>query len=115
MRSAFLSLDCLLLEQTVWPDNLWQWGAIIALGLGPVGLAFYVWDIGVKKGDIQVLGAASYSAPLLSTLILILTGYAQYSHIVLVACLLITAGAILAAWNLLFGRKKAALAPEAAN
>jgi drug/metabolite transporter (DMT)-like permease len=105
----------LLLEQTVWPDNPWQWAAIVALGLGPVGLAFYVWDIGVKQGDIQVLGAASYSAPLLSTLILILTGYAAYSHVVLVACLLITAGAVLAAWNLLFGRKVAGVAPRLAD
>ncbi|MDP1729616.1 MAG: EamA family transporter [Devosia sp.] len=103
--TALLSGIChLLLEQTVWPDNLWQWTAIAALGLGPVGLAFYVWDIGVKKGDIQVLGAASYAAPLLSTSILIVTGYATYSHAVLVACLLITAGAVLAARDLLFGR-----------
>ncbi len=107
--TAALSAIChLLLEQTVWPDTLWQWAALVALGLGPVGLAFYVWDIGVKQGDIQVLGAASYSAPLLSTLILILTGYAQYSHSILLACLLITAGAVLAAKDLLFGRTRPA-------
>jgi drug/metabolite transporter (DMT)-like permease len=112
LATALLAVPChLLLEQTVWPETTWQWAAIVALGLGPVGLAFYVWDIGVKKGDIQVLGAASYSAPLLSTLILILTGYAQYSHVVLVACLLITAGAVLAAWSLLFGKKKAGVTP----
>jgi drug/metabolite transporter (DMT)-like permease len=106
LATAVLSGLChLLLEPTIWPDNVWQWAAIVALGLGPVGLAFYVWDIGVKKGDIQVLGAASYSAPLLSTFILIATGYAAYSHAVLVACLLITAGAVLAAWDLLFRRK----------
>ena len=92
------------IEPTVWPDNLMQWLAIVGLGLGPVGLAFYVWDIGVKHGDIQVLGAASYAAPLLSTAILILTGYAAYSNILLVACLLITGGAVLAAGDLLFRR-----------
>jgi len=116
IATAMLAIPChLLLEQTIWPDSAWQWAAIIALGLGPVGLAFYVWDIGVKKGDIQVLGAASYSAPLLSTLILILTGYAAYSHVVLAACLLITTGAVLAAWNLLFGRQKAGVAPGLAE
>ncbi len=94
----------------MWPTTLWQWAALIGLGLGPVGLAFYVWDIGVKRGDIQVLGAASYSAPLLSTLILILTGYATYSHVILIACLLITAGAVLAAKDLLFRRRSAAVA-----
>lgn len=109
--TAILAAIChLLLEQTVWPTDLWQWAALIGLGLGPVGLAFYVWDIGVKRGDIQVLGAASYSAPLLSTLILILTGYATYSHVILIACLLITAGAVLAAKDLLFGRRSAAAA-----
>lgn len=104
--TALLSGIChLLLEQTVWPDNIWQWAAIVALGLGPVGLAFYVWDIGVKHGDIQVLGAASYAAPLLSTSMLIVTGYATYSHNVLIACLLITAGAVLAARDMIIRRK----------
>lgn len=104
--TAVLSgISHLLLEQTVWPDNLWQWVAIVALGLGPVGLAFYVWDLGVKRGDIQVLGAASYAAPLLSTSVLILTGYAAYSSNVLIACLLITAGAVLAARDMIFRRK----------
>jgi len=107
--TAVLAALChLLLEQTVWPTAPWQWAALIGLGLGPVGLAFYVWDIGVKRGDIQVLGAASYSAPLLSTLILILTGYATYSNVILIACLLITAGAVLAAKDLLFRRSTAA-------
>ncbi len=98
----------LMLETTVWPTDPWQWLAIVGLGLGPVGLAFYVWDIGVKRGDIQVLGAASYSAPLLSTLILILAGYAAYSHVILVACLLITAGALVAASDLLLSRRRPA-------
>lgn len=111
--TAILAAIChVLLEQTVWPADIWQWAALIGLGLGPVGLAFYVWDIGVKRGDIQVLGAASYSAPLLSTLILILTGYATYSHVILIACLLITAGAVLAAKDLLFRRRSTAAAAE---
>ncbi len=103
--TAVLSAGChLALETTVWPQDIWQWAAVVGLGLGPVGLAFYVWDIGVKQGDIQVLGAASYSAPLLSTLVLVLTGYAAYSHLLLVAALLITVGAVLAAKDMLFRR-----------
>jgi drug/metabolite transporter (DMT)-like permease len=103
--TALLAVIChLIFETTVWPDTAWQWAAIVALGLGPVGLAFYVWDIGVKHGDIQVLGATSYAAPLLSTAILIAAGYANYSHTLLVACLLITAGAILAAHKMIFRR-----------
>jgi drug/metabolite transporter (DMT)-like permease len=106
LATAVLAGIChLFLEQTVWPTDLWQWMAIVALGLGPVGLAFYVWDVGVKHGDIQVLGAASYAAPLLSTALLIATGHAAYSHLVLIACVLITAGAVLAARDLLFRRR----------
>jgi drug/metabolite transporter (DMT)-like permease len=101
----------LLFEQTVWPDDLWQWAAIVGLGLGPVGLAFYVWDIGVKHGDIQVVGASAYAAPLLSTTILIITGYAAYSHTILVACLLITAGAVIAARDLILRRRRPAPQP----
>jgi len=95
----------LLLEQTVWPTNSNQWLAIIGLGLGPVGLAFYTWDYGVKHGDIQVLGAASYIAPLLSTLILIAAGFAELTNIVVVACVLITLGAIVAAKDLLLSKQ----------
>jgi drug/metabolite transporter (DMT)-like permease len=95
----------LLFEPTIWPTDFWQWAAVFGLGLGPVGLAFYVWDIGVKQGDIQALGAVSYATPLLSTFVLILTGYARYTHLVLIACLLITVGAVVAAKDLLFRRK----------
>jgi drug/metabolite transporter (DMT)-like permease len=102
--AALAALVHFAIEPTIWPSSPWQWAAIAGLGLGPVGLAFYVWDIGVKHGDIQVLGAASYSAPLLSTGILVLAGYAAYSNILLIACLLITAGAVLAASDLLFRR-----------
>jgi len=38
---------------------------VVALGLGPVGLAFFTWDVGMKRGDIQMLGTLSYAAPLL--------------------------------------------------
>ena len=50
----------------------------------------------------QVLGAASYAAPLLSTLVLIAAGAAEPTPTVIAACLLITAGAVLAAKSMLF-------------
>ena len=69
----------LAVEPTVWPQSATGWLACLALGIGPVGIAFYVWDIGVKAGDIQILGVASYAAPLLSTLALIAGGAAAAS------------------------------------
>ena len=97
LATALLSTVAhLTLEQTVWP-TVAGWGNILAMGVGPVGLAFFTWDIGMKRGDIQMLGVASYAAPLLSTMALLLAGRAQASPLLLVAALLITGGAALAA------------------
>lgn len=87
------------LEQTIWPVG-WQWAAVAGLGIGPVGLAFYVWDWGVKHGDIKTLGAISYLAPVLSTLLLIAAGRAAASWSLAVACGLIVGGAALASTDL---------------
>lgn len=83
------------LEATMWPVG-WEWFAVLGLGLGPVGLAFFTWDYGVKHGNIKVLGALSYLAPLLSTVLLIVCGRAEATWVVGVACLLIVGGALLA-------------------
>jgi len=98
LATAALSVVAhLSLEQTVWPAEPIGWVSVLALGIGPVGLAFFTWDIGMKRGDIQMLGVASYAAPLLSTLALILAGKATASPMLLVAAVLITGGAALAA------------------
>ncbi len=102
LATSILSALCHLgLETTVWPDSLSQWAAVVGLGIFPVGLAFYAWDHGVKNGDIQILGASSYAAPLLSTLILTLFGFAEPSLRIAIACVLITGGAILAAQDMI--------------
>ncbi|HKK96964.1 MAG TPA: EamA family transporter [Marivita sp.] len=99
LLTAGLSVPAhLFFETTIWPTNAFGWVSVVALGLGPVGLAFYVWDIGVKRGDIQLLGVASYAAPLLSTLVLIGAGFAQASWQLLAAAALITLGAAIAAF-----------------
>jgi len=103
--TALLAALChLLFETTVWPRDAAEWGAVIALGVGPVGLAFYVWDIGVKRGDIRVLGAASYAAPVLSTLALIAGGYAQPRWTLWLAAALIAVGGLVAAKDLFIRR-----------
>ena len=70
-----------------------QAAAILALGLGPVGLAFFVWDHGVKRGSIRVLGVVSYAAPILSTLVLVATGFAKGTTSLGISCLLIAGAA----------------------
>ncbi len=90
------------LEPTIWPQTPNQWWAVILLGLFPLGLGFYAWDIGVKKGDIMVLGASSYAAPLLSTLIMVFSGFASATWALAGACVLITLGAAIAAKDMIF-------------
>ncbi|SMH47760.1 DMT family transporter [Maritimibacter sp. HL-12] len=98
IASAGLSIGAhLVLEETVWPESALGWTAVLGLGLGPVGLAFYTWDIGMKRGDIQLLGTASYAAPLLSTFVLILAGIAEPGPAIIVSAILITTGAVVAA------------------
>lgn len=98
LLTAALSLAAhLVWEETVWPEGPLGWAALLALGLGPVGVAFFTWDVGMKRGNIQLLGVASYAAPLLSTLALIAAGLAKPTWNVAVAALLIAGGAALAA------------------
>ena len=73
---------------------------MLALGIGPTGGAFYLWDHAVKRGDIRALGALSYATPILSTGLLIVLGLAAPSSTLLVATLLVTAGAVLASRDL---------------
>jgi drug/metabolite transporter (DMT)-like permease len=114
LATSVLSLLCHLgLETTVWPETSFEWLAVLGLGLFPVGAAFYAWDHGVKNGDIQILGAASYAAPLLSTLILTVFGIAEPSWRIALACLLITGGAVLAAQEMF--RRKPQMQPVAAE
>ncbi len=101
VTAALAAAFHLAVEETVWPVGASQWMAVVALGVGPVGLAFYAWDFGVKHGDIRVLGGLSYSAPVLSTSFLVLAGFAEASVMLLVSALLITGGGVLAAKDLL--------------
>ncbi len=71
------------------------------LGIFPVGLAFFAWDLGLKHGNHQILGAGAYAAPLLSTLTLVAAGYGAMTVTIAAACVAITAGALIAARDLL--------------
>jgi drug/metabolite transporter (DMT)-like permease len=97
--TSLLSFVChVLFEQTILPQNLNEWLAVLGLGLFPVGLAFFVWDIGCKRGNIQMLGVLAYAAPILSTLLLILFGFGVFSFSVAMACIFITLGAFIASY-----------------
>lgn len=100
--TALLATLChLMFETTVFPQSTLQWFAVFGLGLLPVGAAFFVWDYGTKHGNIQVLGAFAYAAPLISTLVLIIAGKGDPSWNVAAACLMIVGGAVIASKDML--------------
>jgi drug/metabolite transporter (DMT)-like permease len=99
VTAALAGICHLAFETTVWPTGAGQWLAVLGLGAGPVGAAFYLWDHGVKHGDIRLLGVASYAAPVLSTLILVVAGWAQPTLWLGLATLLIVGGALLATFG----------------
>lgn len=97
MVTAVLAALCHSLSETwIWPENLGVWSAIVALGIGPVGMAFFAWDIGMKRGDIRLLGVLSYGAPALSTILLVLFNRTEPRWIIAIGCGLIMLGAIIA-------------------
>ncbi|HEV2673132.1 MAG TPA: EamA family transporter [Aliidongia sp.] len=99
--TAVLALLChLVLEPTVWPTSPLAWGAVLLLGLGPVGGAFFAWDHGVKRGNIRALSGLSYGTALMSTLLLIAARKAEATPAVGIACLAIVGGAVLASRDL---------------
>ncbi len=86
----------LLWEETVWSLDTRQWVGVWGLGLGPVGIAFFTWDYGVKHGNLQLLGTLAYAAPLISVLLLVLAGEAEPSWTIAWACMAIVSGSALA-------------------
>lgn len=96
VTALLATLAHLALEPAGLPQGAGTWLAILALGLGPVGAAFFLWDIGMKKGDIRFLGTASYAAPVISTLALVAAGRAEAGWPLALACLLIVGGAVIA-------------------
>jgi len=98
--TAALALAChLAWETTVWPENMSQWVGIIGLGLGPVGLAFFTWDYGVKHGNLQLLGTLAYATPLISVLLLLAAGEGLLSSSLIFSCLAIVGGSLIAAYR----------------
>lgn len=99
--TACLALIChLSFEETYRPENLVIWLAVLGLGIGPVGAAFFLWDVGVKHGDIQGLGVLSYLSPLLSTILLVILGVAAFSWSLAAGCVLISIGAAIGSLNI---------------
>jgi drug/metabolite transporter (DMT)-like permease len=70
LLSGLLALGCHLLFEprvAIGTDDV---PLLVALGLGPMGAAFYLWDRAIKHGDPRRIGVLAYLTPVLSTALL---------------------------------------------
>jgi len=77
-----------------------EWAAMAALGIFPMGLAIYFWDFGMKRGDIQALGAFSYVEPFIGALLVAIFTSGTLDWNVFSSGCLVVSGAILASKSL---------------
>jgi len=93
---AVLSLIAhLCLEQTQRDFIASELVNAVLLGLGPIGGAFYLWDIGMKKGNQSLLASISFATPVISAIALYAAGISPLSTAVIVAVSLILSGALI--------------------
>lgn len=93
--SGVLSLLCHALLETPVDLSAHDWTLLAAMGLGPLGGAFYLWDAALKRGDARQIGVLSFITPLLSTLALLwLRGEWPSASVVLAAAMIIGAAVL---------------------
>ena len=103
LASGLLAFGAFLL--TTSPNETIQlkaadWIALILLGIGPMGAAFFTWDAALKRGDPRIIGSLAYITPMTSTLVLVLIGGYRITWIFAVAMVLIVCGAALGSLDL---------------
>ncbi len=97
LATAVLAAACsLAFEPWAMPTGYVSWAALAGLGLGPIGSAFMLWDIGMKRGNVPLLGVLSYAALILSTALLVALGLAQATWSLAAACGLMVVAAFIA-------------------
>lgn len=84
-----------------WIDpSLQEWLAIAGLGALPMGLAIFLWDFGVKRGDLQSLSALSYLEPLVGAVLVAAVGRGYLTVSMLWSGILIVGGATVASYEI---------------
>ncbi|HUK66545.1 MAG TPA: DMT family transporter [Anaeromyxobacteraceae bacterium] len=70
---------------------------LLVIGLGPMGAAFYLWDRALKDGDPRIIGNLAYLTPLVSTLLIVVSGLGRLTGHAALAMAMIVGGACLGA------------------
>ena len=95
--SGVLSLLCHALLEAPAALSARDWLLLAAMGLGPLGAAFFLWDKALKLGDARQIGIVSYLTPLGSTALLIMVSGQALTWRVALAAALILGAAVLGA------------------
>lgn len=95
-------LLCLVLhfqfESFVMPTN--QQGLLsVITGISGAGIAYQLWDYGVKHGNIYVLSSLTYVARLFAMTMLVLFGKEPFTVNLLLACVLTSLGVFITNFN----------------
>ncbi|MEK7382519.1 MAG: EamA family transporter, partial [Elusimicrobiota bacterium] len=92
--SGALSLACHAAFEPRYAFVAADAASLLALGLGPLGVSFYLWDRAVKEGDPRAIATLAYLTPLLSTAWLTLFGGGRLTLASAAAAALIVGGAV---------------------
>jgi drug/metabolite transporter (DMT)-like permease len=93
--SGLLALACHLALEPRVALSARDLALIAAMGLGPLGIAFFLWDKAMKTGDARHIGILSYLTPLLSTALLVVVTGRSFTPSIVVAAALIIGAAVL--------------------
>ena len=83
-------------EVPAWRLTDGKWISALLLGLGPVGGAFYLWDIGMKHGNRLLLASLSFTTPVISSVALFVFEISPLNTAVVTALSFILTGALVA-------------------
>jgi len=93
--SGLLALLChWALEPQITLSNR-DWLLLAAMGLGPLGASFFLWDKALKTGDARQIGILSYLTPLGSTALLMWVSGRTLSWSIGLAAIMIIGAAVL--------------------
>lgn len=69
-----------------------EWVLSVVTGVSGAGIAYQLWDHGVKYGNIYILSVVTYLARLLAMMLLVMFGKEPFSMSLVIACVLSSLG-----------------------
>jgi drug/metabolite transporter (DMT)-like permease len=79
LGAGLLALGAHALFEAPYHPSTREWVAMAAIGIGPLGLSFVLWDRAMRAGNASTIGSLSYLTPVLSTLALAVAGAVESS------------------------------------